>query len=596
MYSSRDPRAFSLFVCAVLLALFSCLHANADTYHFENVERIVAIGDVHGAHDELVSILRGTELIDEELNWTGGAAHLVSVGDLLDRGDHGRQVLDLLMRLENEAAAAGGAVHVLLGNHEVMVLTGDLRYVSEGDFAQYGSESHGGMPPGFMEYRAAFAPAGEYGRWLLGKPVMIRIDDSLFVHGGLSGMLADKSLATINASAMHDVRRFAEGRHALLDAGLLSDTDDFDAIRARARTLADGSSEEEYRDLARGMLEALNGLPFHPDGPLWYRGSSLCHPYTETMIASGVLKQLGAKRAAFGHTPTHNRRITSRMDGRVYRIDTGINNEAYQGRPSALVIEGDRVSAWYKDDGSASIEAEPNRVWARPHGMSDAELEDFLLTAEITKSEDIGIGVTESTRLTLEKDGRRIRASFKTIDTDPGLENSRVWPRTADFADRYQYEIAAYRLDRILDLHMVPVTVERVIGRERGAVQYWIENSFNEVQRREQNIPFTGHCDLKPQYDVMNVFDILIFNVDRNLGDILYDSDWTLWLVDHSRSFGTQRGVPAMVGRAQINVTPELYAVLEGVTQDRLKELETWLNRRQIQALVTRAQWLRRRL
>lgn len=581
-------------ILLVLFTLLPGLPAAADSYQFEGVERIVAIGDVHGVHDELVDILKGTGLIDEDLSWIGGETHLVSLGDLLDRGDHGRQVLDLLMRLEGEAEAAGGAVHVLLGNHEVMVLTGDLRYVSEGDFAQYGSESHGGLPRGFLEYRAAFSPAGEYGRWLLEKPVMIRINDSLFVHGGLSDKLEGMSLVEINASAAQDLRRFAEGWHTLLDAGLLEDTDDFDEIRTRTRALADGSDDERLHDIARGMLEALNGLPFQPDGPLWYRGSSLCHPYAESHVLADVLDQLGAKRVVVGHTPTAERRISSRMDGRVYRIDTGINNEAYQGRPSALVIEGGKTIAWYAGDGLTEIEADPNRIWTRPYGMSDGEIEEFLRTAEVAGSEKIEIGVTESKRLTLEQDGRSMRALFKTIDTDPRLESSRRWSRTADFADRYQYEIAAYLLDRLLDLHMVPVTVEREIGGERGAVQYWIENAFNEVQRREQSIPFTGHCDLQPQYDIMNAFDILIFNVDRNLGDILYDRDWKLWLIDHSRSFSTQRGIPPMIRRSEISLPPGMATALERVTQEKLEVLEPWLHRRQIQALVTRSQWLQR--
>jgi hypothetical protein len=77
-------------------------------------------------------------------------------------------------------------VHLLLGNHEAMNLSGDLRYVSAGDYAQFGTEALPGLPEGFLERRAAFAPDGEYGRWLLGKPVAIVINDTLFVHAGLS--------------------------------------------------------------------------------------------------------------------------------------------------------------------------------------------------------------------------------------------------------------------------------------------------------------------------------------------------------------------------------------------------------------------------
>ena len=139
------PRHLLSVVLALLLLLSAGLAA-ADSYRHSSDGRVVAVGDIHGAFDEFVAVLRGTGLVDAELSWTGGTTHLVSVGDLLHRGDYGRQVIDLVMRLQREAAEAGGAVHVILGNHEVMSLTGDLRYVSAGDYAQFGSEAPPGLP------------------------------------------------------------------------------------------------------------------------------------------------------------------------------------------------------------------------------------------------------------------------------------------------------------------------------------------------------------------------------------------------------------------------------------------------------------------
>jgi hypothetical protein len=92
---------------------------------------------VHGAYPELVRLLRETAVIDESLRWQAGRTHLVSLGDLLDRGDESRKVLDLLMRLQDEAGRAGGAVHVALGNHDVMNIVGDLRYVSVAEYAAF---------------------------------------------------------------------------------------------------------------------------------------------------------------------------------------------------------------------------------------------------------------------------------------------------------------------------------------------------------------------------------------------------------------------------------------------------------------------------
>lgn len=566
----------------------------ADWRH-EGVERVVAIGDVHGARDELVALLSDVGLIDERQRWTGGRAHLVSVGDLLDRGDHGRQVMDLMMRLQQEAAAAGGAVHVLLGNHEAMNLTGDLRYVSEGDYAQFGAGAGGGLPAGFFERRAALAPDGQYGRWLLGLPAALVVNDTLFVHGGVSALLEGMSLEQINREAMRDLRLVSEGWHALLEAGLLRDTDGFSALRAKASELAESASSPSMRTLGRELTEALAGLPFHPDGLLWYRGNSICHDYAEGGTLRRVLGELGVRRVVVGHTVTGPRRITSRVDGRVYRIDTGMNHAAYGGTPGALIIEGGEPRAKYVGAPATPVPSESSRDWTRPHGMSDAELEDFLRTAEIKLIEDLAEGVTRPQRLTLERDGRTMRAVFKTVDTNPGLERQRRWSREHDLADRHVYDVVAYRLDRILEVNMVPVAVEREIGGRTGTVQYWIEDSINENQRRAQEIPRSSDCSFAPQFNIMNVFDLLIFNTDRNLGNILYDADQHIWLIDHTRAFGTRRGEPAMLRNAQVVITPDLAAMLEQVTEESLEPLKPYLHARQISALVTRAQWLRGR-
>src|SRR5438477_8316950 len=103
----------------------------------DGVDRIVAVGDVHGAYDRFVEILKTTALIDDRLRWIGGQAHLVQLGDVVDRGPDSRPALDLLRRLQTEASRAGGAVHPLLGNHEVARLLGDLRFATAGEFQAF---------------------------------------------------------------------------------------------------------------------------------------------------------------------------------------------------------------------------------------------------------------------------------------------------------------------------------------------------------------------------------------------------------------------------------------------------------------------------
>jgi len=587
------PRSLWSILLALLLLLSAGLAA-ADNYRHASDGRVVAVGDIHGAFDEFVAVLRGTGLIDAELSWTGGTTHLVSVGDLLHRGDYGRQVIDLVMRLQREAAEAGGAVHVILGNHEVMSLTGDLRYVSAGDYAQFGSEAPPGLPAGYLERRAAFAPDGEYGRWLLELPIAIVVDDTLFVHGGLSERLRGLTLEEINESSRRDVRRFAEGWHALLDAGLLGDGDDFDAIRSRAAALARGRGDARLRQVGADITAALDGLPFLPDGPLWYRGSARCHPFVEADVIDAVLDKVGARRVAVGHTFTTDRRINSRKDGRVLLLDTGMNTAAYQGRPAALVIENGVLRAWYVGEGEREIEAEESRIWNRPFGMSDAEIEAFLLAAKVTRMAPLP-GSNDGRRLaTLELEGRRLSAVFNARDASPGLQDGR-WTRSAERADRYIHEVAAYRLDRLIGLDMVPVTVARQVGDEAGALRLWIDDGFSEQERQAQQIPFRGDCDLRAQYELMGVFDLLILNPDPQLGLLRYDRRWTLWLMDQSRAFGTSTDVGPMLRRSGVELTPMLAEALEQVTPEQAEFLAEYLHRRQVQAVVDRAARLRAR-
>jgi hypothetical protein len=588
----------------LLLALLSLPPAQADAYRYSGVERVVAVGDIHGALEEFVAILQGTGLVDAESNWNGGRAHLVSLGDQLDRGDQGRDVLDLLMRLEDQAAAAGGAVHVVLGNHEVMNLTGDLRYVSLGDYAQFaedaadggaaaaGGAMEDGAPAGYFERRAAFAPDGEYGRWLLGKPVAIVIDDTLFVHGGISPMMEGLSLDQVNARALDDARRFAEGWHALLQAGVLADGDGFGTILERAKQLAESGEDEPLAAVGAAMVESARGLPFDPDGPLWYRGSARCHPYAEGEVADRVLAGLGARRVAIGHTPTHDRRIASRIDGQVLRIDTGINRAAYQGTPSALVIENGEARAWHAGEGLADIPPEPSRVWERPHGMSDAEIEAFLLNAEVIAEEPQGPHDPGWRRLTLASDGRELRAVFRTVDTAPRLKDRR-WSRAGERAERYVYEIAAYRLDRLLGLHMVPVSVEREIGGERGVLRYWIDNALSERQRQAEQVPVYSDCDMSAQYALMNLFDVLILNASPDFGALVYDSQAMLWLYDQSKAFGTASDVGAILGDSGIRPTRRLAAALGSLNEESAAFLSEYLHPRQLEALLQRARGLR---
>jgi hypothetical protein len=137
----------------LLIFLAALAHADSD-WQWSGVSRVVAVSDIHGAHSGLVQILRKTSVIGDEHHWTGGDTHLVIAGDILDRGPDSRASMDLLMALEAEAPRAGGQVHVLLGNHEVMNLVGDLRYVATAEY------------PAFVEDESPEMRQAEFESWL----------------------------------------------------------------------------------------------------------------------------------------------------------------------------------------------------------------------------------------------------------------------------------------------------------------------------------------------------------------------------------------------------------------------------------------------
>jgi hypothetical protein len=179
--------------------------------------RIVAVGDIHGAYEPLVEILQAAGIIDGQQNWTAGNATFVQTGDCLDRGAKVRDVMELLMRLEDQARRAGGRAELLLGNHEVMNIVHDFRDVAPEAFASFADDrsedrrrraydeyvraaKRGGggdatilvrdawmqaHPPGFIEYAEAFGPRGKYGRWLRSHKVVVNVEGTVFMHAGI---------------------------------------------------------------------------------------------------------------------------------------------------------------------------------------------------------------------------------------------------------------------------------------------------------------------------------------------------------------------------------------------------------------------------
>ena len=588
------------FVLAVSLSVPSC----ASEWTFNDVDRVVAISDVHGAYEAMVRTLQNADLIADDLTWSGGATHLVIVGDLLDRGPNSRDAMDLLMRLEGEARAAGGQVHVLVGNHEVMNLNGDLRYVSSAEYAAFAEEEteqererwfnahveragkddagldairaefDSRFPPGYFAHRRAFASDGSYGQWLLSKPAIVVVNETAFVHGGLSPLVADLGLEGVNGKLMQDLNRYVRAVERLIEDGELLPTDNFKNRDQVLSGFMPGLSTSSGTVAAADLVVKLGASELHnSDGPLWYRGNVSCGRLIEEDRLLESLDRIGAERVVIGHTPTPTRRILQRMDGRVLQVDTGMLNIYYKGRGNALILEGDTVATITEDSTELVLPAEhPRRVGARPGGgsLSAADLEHLLRSGDIVATRDSEAG----RRFVQVSDGTRsIEAVFAKRD-----------------ARGFYADVAAYRLDRLLELDMVPVAVVREVNGEDGSLQFMPDQWLDEQQRGASGRGGSAQCPLTDQWPAMYGFDALIYNDGRSLQRMLYSPDiWQLILVGHDRAFGTQKGRPRHLMNVSLNFGDAWTHALTSLTDELLEEqMGDVLDKRRRRALLAR--------
>ena len=251
------------------------------------------VADTHGEFEILAQMLTSQKIVDAKLGWSFGRGHLVVLGDVFDRGPNQLEILWLLYSLEAQAAKAGGGVHLLLGNHETMALRGDLRYL-------HPKYVESARTLGVTSYAELFPPDSVLGQWLRSKPTVLKIDDLLCLHGGISRALVDRklSLAEINGT----VRDVLNGKVPAADA-----------------------------DRADFLMTQL--------GPLWYRGYFAAHSDFTGATMQDVdltLALFGVKRILVGHTivPT----ITPLYDGKVIAVQVYPKREGAQVSFESLLI------------------------------------------------------------------------------------------------------------------------------------------------------------------------------------------------------------------------------------------------------------------
>ena len=276
--------------------------------------RLIAIGDLHGDLDATRAALRLGGAIDDSDRWIGGTLSVVQTGDQLDRGDQEREIIDLFTRLAPAARERGGRVVALNGNHEVMNVQGDFRYVTPGGLTAFGAVSPrsplaSSAPPRYAERAAAFLPGGAYALQLAERDVIAMVGDSVFVHGGVLPSHVRYGLDRINREAR-------------------------EWMKAGGRAAPDAVAGET--------------------APIWARDYSL-DPVSESACEAlgEVLSALGARRMVVGHT-VQSAGISSACDDRVYRIDVGLSRYYGNGAIQVLEIEGDRVRILSAPRGAAA--------------------------------------------------------------------------------------------------------------------------------------------------------------------------------------------------------------------------------------------------
>jgi hypothetical protein len=349
-------------------------------------QRIVAVGDIHGAATEFVGLLQQIKIIDDHRQWIGGTTIFVQVGDVPDRGPETRKALDLLMELEREAPAQGGKVIPLLGNHEVMQMMGDSRYTTPADFQSFATgqseqvrdlayqdyrkfiaasraihdvpddeDAHqrwlARHPLGFFEMRDAYAPDGVYGRWLRTHDAVAQLGDALFLHAGLDPGLHFRSVDELNSKIRSEITGFDKLWQALVQQRIIwrymTLDDAFDQVKLSNDVAQSGSPGVLDVENVRRMLDLPNGLLMSNHSPLWYRGLALEPEERNEKGLNRMLDRLDARYIVLGHTVLPGFTITARFNHRVFLIDTGMLKSYYGGRASALEILDGKFTAYY---------------------------------------------------------------------------------------------------------------------------------------------------------------------------------------------------------------------------------------------------------
>jgi hypothetical protein len=219
--------------------------------------------------------------------------------------------------------------------------------------------------------------------------------------------------------------------------------------------------------------------------------------------------------------------------------------------------------------------------------LTDEQKEEFLQTAQVGRTKGISVGITQPLQATLRQGDFEHDAQIQRIDEQAPVKQLPTGIQV-NFRDYWGFNIAAYKLDRLLGLQMLPVAVERKYQRDSAAFAWWLDDiAMMERERWEKDIPPPDLEEWNRQMFRARVFNQLTGNTDPNLGNVLIDKNWKIWLVDYTRAFRVQSDLAGPEGLERID--RNLLARLRELNEASVKTaLGNWLNNREQQALLKR--------
>jgi hypothetical protein len=370
----------------------------------------------------------------------------------------------------------------------------------------------------------------------------------------------------LNRAFKATLSRYVELWSELVRDGELPDDqsqDPGDLARAEVARAGSSANLREFVELGESPL-------IDTDGPLWYRGASMCRKLFARPVLDASLTNIQASDVVVGHTTTPDRRVHELHDSKFTLLDTGMLVSYYQGRPAALIIEGDQRIVQYLDPNEQLAAAVDD--FPQAYGFSHDELADVLKNADILSVDDSA----EPIRVRLLHDLTQFLAEF--------------YPRGRK--KEGERELAAYTLSQMLGFDIVPITIERSVQGELGALQLVFPDAISESEPAAKKLGFKGWCSMTDQFDLLHVWDALVDNTSRTTDNVIYRrGSWRLEAIDYAKAFSNDKRLSRAIssGLVKLVLRPEVRNALGTLDEATLlAEFDGILDRKSVLALISR--------